>query len=44
MIELSDEHFETLVGEALDSLPGEHIKRIQNIAIIVEHDPSPRTA
>ncbi len=40
MIELSDEHFENLVGEALESLPGDHVKRIQNIAIIVEHDPS----
>lgn len=41
MIEISDEQFEELINEALVSLPGEHVKRIENIAILMEDDPTP---
>lgn len=41
MIEVSDEQFDELINEALASLPGEHIKRIENIAIVREDDPTP---
>lgn len=41
MIEVSDEQFNELINEALASLPGEHVKRIQNVAIIMEDDPTP---
>lgn len=41
MVEVSDEQFEALIDEALASLPGEHVKRIENIAILQQDDPSP---
>jgi len=41
MIELTDDQFDELINEALASLPGEHIKRIENIAILREDDPTP---
>lgn len=41
MIEISDEQFEELINEALVSLPGEHVSNIQNVAILLEDDPTP---
>jgi predicted Zn-dependent protease with MMP-like domain len=41
MIQVSDEQFDQLINEALISLPGEHVKRIENIAIVREDDPTP---
>jgi predicted Zn-dependent protease with MMP-like domain len=41
MIEISDELFDKLINEALASLPGEHVQRIENIAILREDDPTP---
>lgn len=41
MIAINDEQFEELINEALASLPGEHVKRIENIAILMEDDPTP---
>jgi predicted Zn-dependent protease with MMP-like domain len=41
MVEISDADFEKLVTEALDSLPGEHVKQIKNVAITWVDDPSP---
>jgi predicted Zn-dependent protease with MMP-like domain len=40
MIEVSDEQFEQLMGEALDSLPGEHVASIKNVAITWAEEPS----
>lgn len=42
MIEISDEQFDELINDALDSLPGEHVKNIENIAILRQDDPTPR--
>ncbi len=42
MIEVSDEEFERLINSALASLPGEHVKNIQNIAITWADEPSPQ--
>jgi predicted Zn-dependent protease with MMP-like domain len=39
VIEVTDEQFEDLIQKALDSLPGEHVKNIQNIAIVWQDDP-----
>ncbi len=36
---VSDEVFKALTLEALDSLPGEHAKRISNVAIIYADEP-----
>lgn len=41
MIEVSDEQFDELINDALASLPGEHVKRIENIAILREDEPTP---
>jgi len=41
MIDVSDEEFEQLINRALASLPGEHVKNIQNIAITWADEPSP---
>lgn len=30
-----------MINEALASLPGEHVKNIENIAILMEDDPTP---
>jgi predicted Zn-dependent protease with MMP-like domain len=40
VIEITDEAFNELINEALISLPGEHVKNIENIAIILEDEPS----
>jgi predicted Zn-dependent protease with MMP-like domain len=40
MIQISDEDFDRLIAEALDSLPGEHVTNIQNIAIVMQDEPT----
>ena len=40
MIEISDEQFDELINDALDSLPGEHVKQIKNVAILRQDDPT----
>lgn len=41
MIEISDEQFEALINESMDELPQEYIKRLDNVAIVYEDQPSP---
>jgi predicted Zn-dependent protease with MMP-like domain len=41
VIQIDDETFEQLIGEALTSLPGEHVKSIENIAITWAASPTP---
>lgn len=41
MLEVNDETFARLVGEALASLPGEHARGIKNIAITWADEPTP---
>ena len=41
MVDVSDEEFQQLIDNALKTLPKEHIDRLQNVAILYEHDPSP---
>jgi len=41
MVEVSDEQFQQLINEALESLPGEHVPNIQNVAILYEYEPTP---
>lgn len=36
-----DEAFEKLVSEAIDSLPQEFLDKLENVAILVEDQPSP---
>jgi len=41
MIQVSDEQFQELINQALEELPGEHVKNIKNVAILYEDDPTP---
>lgn len=41
MIDISDEHFQDLINRALETLPGEHVKNIANVAILYEEEPTP---
>lgn len=41
MIEVSDEEFQRLIDQALGELTGEHVKNIENIAILYEEWPTP---
>ncbi|MBB4696166.1 putative Zn-dependent protease with MMP-like domain [Actinoplanes abujensis] len=38
-VEMSRERFEDLVGEALDEVPAELLKVMDNVVIVVEDDP-----
>ena len=41
-LDVSDEHFEQLIGEALDSLPEKYVTRLlQDVAVTWADDPSP---
>lgn len=40
MIEVSDEDFQKLINESLGELPKEHVKHIENVAIVYEDVPS----
>jgi predicted Zn-dependent protease with MMP-like domain len=41
MIRVSDEEFQQLINRALESLPGEHVENIKNVAILYEDLPTP---
>ena len=41
MVEVSDERFQELIDQALGELPGEHVKNINNVAILYEEVPTP---
>jgi predicted Zn-dependent protease with MMP-like domain len=38
---VSDEEFQQLINQALEELPGEHVKNIKNVAILYEAEPAP---
>lgn len=40
-MDISDDEFQQLINEALDQLPGEHVKNIENVAILYEDEPTP---
>lgn len=40
MVEISDEEFQKLIDEALGELPGEHVRRLENVAILYEEEPT----
>jgi predicted Zn-dependent protease with MMP-like domain len=41
MIDVSDEQFSDMIAEAMDSLPREHMKAVQNVAIVYADEPTP---
>lgn len=40
-MEVSEADFSTIVGDAIDSIPERYAKHIQNLAFVIEDDPSP---
>lgn len=40
MIDIADDQFQALINQALESLPGEHVKNIANVAILYEQEPT----
>lgn len=40
MIQVSEAQFDELINQALESLPGEHVKQISNVAILQQEDPT----
>ena len=42
MITVDPDTFEQMVGTALDSLPAQFAGLMQNVAVLVEHEPGPR--
>ena len=40
-MEISRERFEELVAEALDTIPDELARRVQNLVVLVEEEPPP---
>lgn len=41
MVEVDPERFEVMVGEALDSIPGELGELMSNVAVTVQHERGP---
>ena len=41
MVQLSDKEFEQLVSEAIDHIPSPYGKHLENVAFLVEDDPTP---
>jgi len=40
MIEITDEQFNKLISQAMDELPEEYIKHLDNLAVVYEDQPS----
>ena len=41
MVYVDDEQFQKFIDEAIASLSPNHIKRLENVAILYEYDPTP---
>src|SRR5215471_16347103 len=41
MVQISSEEFQRLTDEAMGTLPEEHIKHLENVAILYEEEPTP---
>jgi len=41
MLDISNDHFERLVSEAIDSLPHTYTDNMNNVVIVVEDEPTP---
>src|SRR4051812_40940289 len=40
-MELSDKEFEEIVSQAIDRIPEKYFKKLDNVAFIIEDEPSP---
>ena len=41
MLEITDQQFDALITKAMDELPQEYIKGLDNVAIVYDDEPSP---
>jgi predicted Zn-dependent protease with MMP-like domain len=41
MVSVSDEQFQGLINESMASLSKDHLKRLENVAILYEYNPTP---
>jgi len=41
VVEISGKQFEKIVGEAIDAIPTPYIDRLENVAFIIEDEPTP---
>ena len=41
MLDVSDDEFSAMISQAMDELPQEYIKRLNNVAVTYEDEPSP---
>jgi predicted Zn-dependent protease with MMP-like domain len=41
MFQVSDDEFQQLINQAMEELPGDHVKNIKNVAILYEEVPTP---
>ena len=41
MVYVDDEQFQKFINEAIATLSPNHIKRLENVAILYEYDPTP---
>ncbi len=41
MIEITDEQFKKIVSQAIDGIPPPYIDRLENVAFIIEDEPTP---
>lgn len=41
MIELTDDAFAALIADAIDRLPPDHLRAVENVAIVYADDPTP---
>jgi predicted Zn-dependent protease with MMP-like domain len=41
MLSVTDDEFSKMIGEAMDELPEEYVKGLDNVAIVYEDDPTP---
>jgi predicted Zn-dependent protease with MMP-like domain len=39
-MDISDEAFESIIADAMDTLPERFLKNVSNVAIVWEHDPN----
>lgn len=41
MLEISDDQFAALIAEVMDELPQEHMKAVENVAVVYADEPTP---
>lgn len=41
MVELSDKEFESIIAEAMDTLPERFLAHAKNVAVVWDYDPTP---